>query len=328
MAPFAAPFYKGNGHILMLHRIVPATGGLRVHNTVNEITPGKLEELITFYRRQNVDIISLDELNNYLEKRKRYFVIFTFDDGYRDNLTEALPVFQKYNAPFTVYVTTGFPEGTIPIWWYQLEHILLRNRKIHFKWGKYSHVFNCENREQKEKVFDAIRRMIIDTPFTQQRKNLENAFKRYISDPFAMTKELAMSWGDVDQMAKLPLVTIGAHTLNHPALNQLTADEVIGECGGSRELLEAKTGKKISHFSYPFGSVNEIGSRECGIVRDLGFKTATTTRVGSVFSEHIDHLHALPRIPITPVTSLDFLRRIIKGSENYVRGARQRVVTM
>lgn len=328
LAPLAAPFYKGKGQILMLHRIVPASGEMRIHNTVNEITPEKLEELLTFYKRHNVDIISLDDVGRYLSEKRRYFVVFTFDDGYRDNLTLALPVFQRYNVPFTVYITTGFSDRTISIWWYQLENILLENEEMSFKWGNQSYEFNCADKEQKESVFNTIRRMIIDTPYVQQRQYVESAFEQYVSDPFLMTEKLAMSWEEVSQLAASPLVTIGAHTLNHAALNQLSEDEVRDECMGSKELLDDKIGKPIQHFSYPFGSAREIGKRECAIVRKCGFKTATTTRLGSIFSEHRDHLHALPRIPISPHTTFDYLHRIIKGSENFIRGSQQRVVTV
>jgi peptidoglycan/xylan/chitin deacetylase (PgdA/CDA1 family) len=312
----------------MLHRIVPDSDRLRIHNPVNEITPEKLEELIRFYRQNEIDIISFDQLPAYLAGNSEYFVIFTFDDGYRDNYLYALPVFERYNAPFTVYVTTGFPERTISIWWYQLEEILLKNTKVKFRWGKQSRVFDCEECEQKEASFDAIRQIIIQTPFKEQQINLVNAFEDYIDDPFRITNNLAMGWEDIKAMAASPLVTIGAHTVNHPALNQLSETEIVEECLRSREILESKIGKPVDHFSYPFGSAMEVGARECDLVGKLGFKTATTTRIGSIFKEHTKHVHCLPRIPIKPDINLSYLESIISGRGNFLRGAKKRVVTL
>jgi len=38
-------------------------------------------------------------------------VAITFDDGYRDNATEALPVLQHHRVPATFFVSTGFLDG-------------------------------------------------------------------------------------------------------------------------------------------------------------------------------------------------------------------------
>lgn len=37
-------------------------------------------------------------------------MVFTMDDGYKDNYTNALPIFKKYNVPYTIFVTTNFPD--------------------------------------------------------------------------------------------------------------------------------------------------------------------------------------------------------------------------
>lgn len=37
-------------------------------------------------------------------------IVITFDDGYKDNLTNALPILEKYNIPATIYIATSFIE--------------------------------------------------------------------------------------------------------------------------------------------------------------------------------------------------------------------------
>ena len=43
-------------------------------------------------------------------------VAITFDDGYRDNLTHALPVLERYSFPFTIFVASGFARSGNPLY--------------------------------------------------------------------------------------------------------------------------------------------------------------------------------------------------------------------
>ena len=95
-----------------------------------------------------------------------------------------------------------------------------------------------------------------------------------------------------------PIVEIGAHTIHHPALNRLPESEVQSEMEGSRDKIEAETGKKVEHFCYPFGTRNEVGEREFQIAKKCGFITSTTTNTANIFPAHKNFLERLPRIAI------------------------------
>ena len=68
---------------------------------------------------------------------------------------------------------------------------------------------------------------------------------------------------------------------------------------------EIRENKFISQIKYNQiktsinGSKNEIGRREMDIVKDLGFKTSTTTRYGNIYREHRNYLECLPRNMLT-----------------------------
>jgi peptidoglycan/xylan/chitin deacetylase (PgdA/CDA1 family) len=128
--------------------------------------------------------------------------------------------------------------------------------------------------------------------------SLERLFEKDDIDWSKKTKELSLSWQQIKEMSKDPLVTIGGHTVNHLALNQLAENEIYDEVIEANRLIEDKINRKIEHFAYPFGSNYEINERECDIVKTLGFKTATTTRKGAIFPEHANHLWCLPRFEL------------------------------
>ena len=51
-------------------------------------------------------------------------IAVTLDDGYRDNLEHAWPVFQKHRAPFTIFVCPGFTERKSELWWEALARMI------------------------------------------------------------------------------------------------------------------------------------------------------------------------------------------------------------
>ncbi len=308
--------YSGKGHILMFHRVLPKTERLRVHNHESlEIDPYHLEQTILFFKKRNFQFISIDELPEYLiENSSRKFVIFTLDDGYKDNLLHAYPVFKKYAVPFTIYITNNFINGTAVMWWYLLEEVLLNNEQISFNWQGKHFEFHCSTLSQKESAFEDLRKMIV-TELTPDRhlEQLGEIFGKYIGDLYSYTKEHALSWKEVRKLSEDPLTTIGAHTANHFPLRQLSSDELEDEICRSREELKKQLKREIHHFAYPFGKKMEAGIKEFEFVKHQGFKTAVTTNIGNVFSEHIDHLHKLPRVNINALTTSDVLELHISG---------------
>jgi peptidoglycan/xylan/chitin deacetylase (PgdA/CDA1 family) len=107
-----------------------------------------------------------------------------------------------------------------------------------------------------------------------------------------------MDWSEIAEMARDPLATIGAHTVNHVMLAKSPEAVVRAELTRSRTVLEAALGSAPVHFAYPFGDRTTAGPREFAIAAEVGYKTAVTTRPGVLFAEHAGHLTALPRISL------------------------------
>jgi hypothetical protein len=155
------PFYSGIGHVLMFHRV----GDNRefLFNSDLMVGTGFLEETLQYFRSHDIDIVSLDECYDRITSggRTRRFVAITFDDGYRDNLTHALPVLEQYNAPFAVFLTTAFPDHRIVLWWYLLENLVLQNNRVEFEENGASYAYATSTMEEKRDAFWAIRRHIM-----------------------------------------------------------------------------------------------------------------------------------------------------------------------
>lgn len=118
------------GRILMLHRVVEQRSD--GENRELEITPLFLEQTICDYRRQGYKFVSIDEACGIISKEhtKQPFVCLTFDDGYRDNYTVALPLLKHLDVPFAIYITTGFIDNQLPMWWYPDENLGLKHEEL------------------------------------------------------------------------------------------------------------------------------------------------------------------------------------------------------
>lgn len=302
-------YFSGMAVIFILHRVAPFEAGKLPPNENMKISPEYLTHFINELIQQDYLFISLDRLYEILISGERVSkqVVFTLDDGYKDNFEIAYPIFKKFNIPFTIYVTTSFPNKEALLWWYLLEDFILANDEISFDQNEK---YLCHSIEQKTDLFLKIRTKILSLEQCDLSNELTRMFSHHNFDWKAKCDELAMSWEDIVSLSKDPLVTIGGHTKNHYALSKLCESEIIEEVAGANQLIESNIKKNVSHFAYPFGTSSEVGITEFNVIKELGFKTATTTRHGPIYKEHVNHLECLPRIMLTENFDLRSIARI------------------
>src|ERR1043166_3299656 len=123
-----APLTRGIGAIFMLHHVRPEKPSSFEPNRILKVTPDFLEQVIGQVRASGFEIVSLDEAHFRLIEGDygKPFVCFTFDDGYRDNLEHAYPIFTRPNLPFTIYVPTDYADGRGDLWWLALEKVIVQ----------------------------------------------------------------------------------------------------------------------------------------------------------------------------------------------------------
>lgn len=296
--PFLNRHFSGMATIFMLHRVHPLDDAKLSPNEDMKISPEFLDQFIVELKHEGFEFISLDKLHKLLEQDQvvEKKILFTLDDGYRDNFEIAYPIFKKHRVPFTIYLTTSMPENKAILWWYIVEDLILRNDQIILSNNRIIH---CKTKKEKINAFLKIRKIVISFEPNDFEMKLKEMFKDYDIKWHNVCEDMAMTWDHIITLSKDELVTIASHTKNHFALNRLEEKNIIDEVLDANNLIELKTNQKVSHFSYPFGSTNEIGEREIKILNSMNFKTATTTRKGNIYSEHKNHLKCLPRIMLT-----------------------------
>lgn len=296
----ARPFFAGLGAILTFHRVVPASKLPFQPNRLLEITPAFLDDVLTAIRADGVEIVTMDEACRRIATRSgNRFVALTFDDGYRDTREHALPVLEKHEAPFTMYVPSAFPDGAGELWWVALEEAIARYDSIEVTIDGAERIFDCATTDAKNATFASLYAYLRSREtWDEMLATVREITFGYGIDTARQCRQLCLDWDGVKAVAAHPLATIGAHTVTHPILAKMNEADARREMAEGAARLTEMLGERPAHFSYPVGSPDAAGRREFQIAADLGFRSAVTTRPGMLHADHARHLTALPRISV------------------------------
>jgi peptidoglycan/xylan/chitin deacetylase (PgdA/CDA1 family) len=310
-----APAARGRGVILTFHRVEPeaAPAGAYAPNRLLSITPAFLDHVLATLRRLGFDLVALDALPARLAAtRGPPFAVLTFDDGYRDNLDHARPVLARHRAPWTLFVTADYAEGTGRLWWVELERAIGRLARVRLPEAGID--LPAADPAAKSAAFTAVYGALRAGPEQALRAAVARLAGEAGIDARALTRGLCLSWDELREAAGDPDLSIGAHTLSHPMLAKHDAWTARREIAESRARIAERLGTPPRHFSYPVGDPSSAGPRDFALAREAGFLTAVTTRPGHVFPAHRDHLHALPRVSVNGCFQTDAaLRALLSG---------------
>ena len=319
--------YTGIGSCLLYHRVtneskVPVSQNPSINITL-PVT--EFEQQIAYISKHH-NCVALPEAVEMLSEGtlSTGTIVVTFDDGYRDNLLQALPVLERHGVPATIFVTTGLIDGTCVPWWYEQEALLKSFDSLEVSWKGRSLAWKLETPAQK---FAAIREL--NSLFREMNIDDQNAFmekiRKLCPSKFTFESEF-LSWDELIKLDRHPLITIGAHTKNHSVLSRSTPLELCEELAGGKEILKKRLGHSVDHLAYPFGGSSEVGPREFEAAREAGFRSAFTTRFGHLHTMHRKFLHSLPRIIIDYGDTISRFKQKLAGIDSMIRYRGKRVV--
>ncbi len=313
------PSWRGLGAVFMLHHIRRRTelvAGFHP-NSCLETSPEYLVKVLERLQDRGIEFVSLAEAveRTRLGENASRFAAFTIDDGYLDNYTNAWPIFRKFGCPFTVFVATKIIDGTAELWWLALEKIIAANDEVTACVDGEQNTYKTSTSAQKQSAYQSIYWYWRGLPERDQRRKARNLCACYGVSLERLCRSQAMTWDQLRELNADPLVTIGAHTVNHVALAKLEEGDASREMTASRQRLEKELDQPVDFFCYPYGDPGSAGAREFDLAETLNFKAAVTTRKGLLYDDHGEHLTALPRV------SLNGDYEDLKYIELYLSGA-------
>jgi peptidoglycan/xylan/chitin deacetylase (PgdA/CDA1 family) len=332
LAPLAKPFVGGIGAILMLHRVTASPERPHGVNRHLTISPAFLDELITDMKASGYVFVSMDEAVARIRDGRsgQYFAALTADDAYRDNLTEALPVLEKHQAPMTIYVAPGLIDGATDLWWDVIEDIVDAGGVLSLPVGDGNAGIDCTSSDKRVEancqLHAYLTRVVPENRVTEVVRALA---KEKGVDPDAPRRRTLMNWDEIRTIDAHPLITIGAHSIHHHNLKRLSEEDARREIADVRTVLEERLGRVPDHFAYPYGYARAACVREVRLAREAGYVSAVTTRHGVLHPEHANFLHALPRISVNGrYQNVAHIRTMLSGVTTPLANAGKVVVTV
>jgi len=247
-----------------------------------------LERITSGYR-----VVSLRDYVRRLhgERSRRLLVALTFDDGYMDNLTNALPVLTEFRVPATVFVSSDAMDGRKL--WFQRIHLLVNAvdvPEIVTPWDGKKH-----RTDDRAQAMDSIADSLKQYPISRVHECLDALEQRYgraVTGLGEDTEEM-MAWGHLGALRANGLVEIGSHTVSHPNLRLLDDESLDRELGESLEAIRARTQEREVMLAYPnarydarVAAAARRAGYAAGFTMDPGLNTAET----DLFAMHREYL--------------------------------------
>ncbi|RUU43651.1 polysaccharide deacetylase [Mesorhizobium sp. M6A.T.Ca.TU.002.02.2.1] len=331
LAPLAKPFVGGIGAILMLHRVTATPEKPGSVNRHLNIAPDFLDAVIADMKANGYTFVTLDEAVERIKAGGKggQFAAITADDAYRDNMTEALPVLEKHGAPVAIYVAPGLINGAADLWWEVVEDIVSARDRLLLTTPNGPVTIDCSTPGKKLQAFARLHDYLTLEVREEDQRAVLRELARSNGIELDARQGMLMNWDEIRAMAGHPLVTIGAHTVNHRNLKRLSEADARHEVDDVRRILQAELGEAPRHFAYPYGYASAVGGREVGFARDAGYASAVTTRHGVLRAEHAGFLQALPRISVNGrYQSVPHIRTMLSGVTTPLANAGKMLVTI
>ena len=289
--------------ILIYHRVLDKPDFMRPGEVDKNSFSWQIELLATYF-----NVLPLHEALQHMENDTLppRAVTITFDDGYADNLHNALPILKQYNLTATFFIASGYLDGGRMWNDSVIEAIrIMENDQLDLTSIGLG-VFDISSPTHKTKAVSEILNKI---------KHLEplqrNECAQYISAQVSdLPNDLMLTTEQLKQLYQAG-VEIGGHTVTHPILARMTDNEAMLEIAENKKQLEQILDGAIRYFAYPNGKpVQDYLPEQIDFVKKNGYLAALSTQLG-VASKSSD-LWQLPRFTPWDKSPMKFMARMVR----------------
>ncbi len=252
--------------------------------------------------KNRYQLISIQELEEYFYtgKELKNACCITYDDGHESFYTTVFSLLKRYRIPATIFVSPLMVKERRNFWFQEIqnfdEYVLYKiiQDLVPGEWPKVP-----------ISIYEIFKRMKLETTW--------KVINQYMLETNTEQKECVnMNLEQLIEIQESGLVTIGAHTLNHPVLSNEDDNTATNEIRKSIENLSHMLGINIKYFAYPNGIPNvDFSKREMDILANSGIKLSFSTE-NKTFSKN-DNPLSIPRNGLTKGGAFFILTKLLLG---------------
>jgi peptidoglycan/xylan/chitin deacetylase (PgdA/CDA1 family) len=207
-------------------------------------------------------------------------VAVTFDDGFRNNYTQAFPVLMDCGVPATIFLTTGHIGRGMQLLWTERVARLISGMKrpvVRLELGDEPRRWWVRSEAEREQASSEILKLLKRLPVGLREDRIAELVKQVEreEEPTSLERYEFLNWDDVRAMAAAG-IEFGSHTVHHPVLSTLDGRQRLEEVVRSKETIERELRQPCRVFSYPNGGVGDFGDTDRRVLRQVGYTGAAT----------------------------------------------------
>jgi peptidoglycan/xylan/chitin deacetylase (PgdA/CDA1 family) len=243
------------------------------------IAPALFREQLESLRRHFV-VLPIAELASLARSGRapRNAVALTFDDGYRDNYTHAFPILRELGLPATIFLTTDAVDHDRMIWHDRVFDAFHRTRGHEMRFNGSVHPMSTT--AERDRALSSVLAKLKSSSPDVRDSLIEGLLAELEVDSAEAPGWEKLRWDEVREMARHG-IAFGAHSIDHPILKHVGADEARRQIRESKRRIEAELGSEVTAFAYPNGDAGDFDASTERIVEEEGFAIALSTLFGA-----------------------------------------------
>lgn len=241
-------------------------------------------------------------------------VVITFDDGYLDNLEYAVPILEEFEVPATIFISTGTMDQSKELWWDELEYLLFRGDNIPSNFQlidtEFEYRWNTDTLDYRKNCYKSLHYLMKYFVGLDKRENwLKQLWEWRGLKRSPRRENLTLSQEQCKKLGESKMISVGAHTVSHPALAALSKREQEIEIKTSIDILSDVLKKRITLFSFPFGGYGtDFNEESIEICKQYGILKAAST--DSALWDSFVSSYRIPRKVVRNWNMLEFDEKI------------------
>ena len=212
--------------------------------------------------------------------------VVTFDDGYADNATAALPILEEEEVPATFFVSVGAVESGTEFWWDELERWLLTGASlpnpIEMDTGANRFAWPTKTPEDRQSLYRALHARLRASRPAGREHVLEALRVAAEGVAWARPSHRPLTTAEIARLGQSRWASVGAHGVTHTPFSTLSLEEQRDELRTSRDRLQSWSGAAVTTFSFPFGGRRDFTRDSVRLAREAGFRRVAANAPGQV----------------------------------------------